>query len=72
MANFPAVSGKQAVRALQRLGFRVDRIEGSHYMMVKDLHPRTVASACTRIEIVAKWDARQHHSNGRGDQKAVF
>jgi predicted RNA binding protein YcfA (HicA-like mRNA interferase family) len=42
MANFPAVSGKQAVRALQMLGFRVDRIEGSHYMMVKDLHPRTV------------------------------
>lgn len=42
MASFPAVNGKQAIRALRNLGFRLDRIEGSHHMMVKDGHPRTV------------------------------
>ena len=30
------------IRALLNLGFRVDRIEGSHYMMVKDGRPWTV------------------------------
>jgi predicted RNA binding protein YcfA (HicA-like mRNA interferase family) len=42
VANFPTVNGKQAVRSLERLGFRLDRIEGSHHMMVKDKHPRTI------------------------------
>jgi predicted RNA binding protein YcfA (HicA-like mRNA interferase family) len=42
MSSEPAVSGKEAVRALQKLGFRLDRIEGSHHMLVKDGHPTTV------------------------------
>ena len=42
MSSFPAVNGKQAIRALEGLGFRLDRIEGSHHMMVKESHPRTV------------------------------
>ena len=42
MANLPAVNGKQAVRALQNLGFLLDRVEGSHYLLVKESHPRTV------------------------------
>jgi predicted RNA binding protein YcfA (HicA-like mRNA interferase family) len=42
MASDPAVSGKEAVRALQKLGFRLDRVEGSHHMMVKDTNPSTV------------------------------
>jgi predicted RNA binding protein YcfA (HicA-like mRNA interferase family) len=42
MASDPAVSGKAAVRALKKLGFRLDRIEGSHHMMVKDEHPSIV------------------------------
>lgn len=42
MGSDPAVSGKDAVRALQRLGFRLDRVEGSHHMMVKDKHPSIV------------------------------
>jgi len=43
MASEPAVSGKDAVRALKRLGFRLDRIEGSHHMLVRPGHPCTVA-----------------------------
>ena len=35
MASDPAVSGKDAVRALKKLGFRLDRVEGSHHMLVK-------------------------------------
>ena len=42
MSNFPAVNGREAVRALQNLGFRLDRVEGSHHMMVKEGHPRAV------------------------------
>ncbi len=42
MPAAPAVSGKKAIRALAKLGFRVDRIEGSHHMMVKDGHPFTI------------------------------
>jgi predicted RNA binding protein YcfA (HicA-like mRNA interferase family) len=42
MSSDAAVSGKEAVRALQKLGFRLDRIEGSHHMLVKDGHPNTV------------------------------
>lgn len=42
MSSDPAVSGKDAVRALTGLGFRLDRVEGSHHMMVKDDHPCTV------------------------------
>ena len=42
MSAAPAVSGKDAVRALERLGFRLDRVEGSHHMLVKDGHPCTV------------------------------
>jgi predicted RNA binding protein YcfA (HicA-like mRNA interferase family) len=42
VSSFPAVNGRQAIRALQNLGFRLDRVEGSHHMMVKEGHPRTV------------------------------
>jgi predicted RNA binding protein YcfA (HicA-like mRNA interferase family) len=42
MAKIPNVDGKQAMRALERLGFRLDRVEGSHHMMIKDKHPRTI------------------------------
>ena len=42
MSSDPAASGKDAVRALQRLGFRLDRVEGSHHMLIKDAHPHTV------------------------------
>lgn len=41
MSSDPAVSGKDAVRALRKLGFRLDRVEGSHYMMIRDGH-RTI------------------------------
>ena len=36
MSSDPAVSGKDAIRALQNLGFRLDRIEGSHHMLIKE------------------------------------
>jgi predicted RNA binding protein YcfA (HicA-like mRNA interferase family) len=42
MASDPAVSGKEAIRALRTLGFRLDRVEGSHHVMVKDKHPSVV------------------------------
>ena len=35
MSNFPAVNGKEVVRALLNLGFRLDRVVGSHHIMVR-------------------------------------
>ena len=42
MSSDPAVSGKEAVRALERLGFRLDRVEGSHHVLLKAGHPHPV------------------------------
>ena len=42
MSSDPTVSGKDAIRALSKFGFRLDRVEGSHHMMVKDGHPNIV------------------------------
>ncbi len=42
MASDPAISGKEAIRALESLGFRVDRVEGSHHMLVKPGLPHIV------------------------------
>jgi predicted RNA binding protein YcfA (HicA-like mRNA interferase family) len=36
MANLPVVSGEQAVRAFERLGFRRVRQRGSHVVLRKD------------------------------------
>ena len=33
------MSGKQAVRALLRLGFKIDRIRGSHHVLLHDVPP---------------------------------
>jgi predicted RNA binding protein YcfA (HicA-like mRNA interferase family) len=36
MSDFPAVSGKDAVRALKKLGFHEARTTGSHVVLKKD------------------------------------
>jgi predicted RNA binding protein YcfA (HicA-like mRNA interferase family) len=33
MTRLPRVSGKQVVKALERAGFKVDRIRGSHFFL---------------------------------------
>ena len=35
MPKFPGLSGKEIVRALEKLGFRVARQSGSHILMKK-------------------------------------
>ncbi|MGE0653647.1 MAG: type II toxin-antitoxin system HicA family toxin [Alphaproteobacteria bacterium] len=37
--TLPTISGKQAVRAFLRLGFKVDRIRGSHHILLHDGPP---------------------------------
>ena len=36
------MNGKQVIKILEEAGFRLARIEGSHHIMVKDDHPRSV------------------------------
>ena len=39
MAKPRQVTGKEAVRAFERAGFRLDRINGSHHILKKAGHP---------------------------------
>ena len=39
MSGLPAVTGREAVRALQRAGFSVVRITGSHHRLVHGTDP---------------------------------
>lgn len=34
MPKLPVVSGRETIRALERAGFHVDEIEGSHHIMI--------------------------------------
>lgn len=38
MSKLPAVSGRDAIRAFQRLGFEIARVEGSHHVLKKPQH----------------------------------
>ena len=37
--GLPAISGRQAVRAFLRLGFKIDRIRGSHHILLHEGPP---------------------------------
>lgn len=41
MSNLPSVSGKDVVKALEKLGFYLDRVSGSHHVMKKANPGRT-------------------------------
>jgi len=45
MPELRGVSGKQAIRALERLGFRQARSRGSHVVLRKDTHAGSVGCA---------------------------
>ena len=38
MPRLPKVTGREAIKAFSRLGFKLDRIDGSHHVLVKDDH----------------------------------
>jgi predicted RNA binding protein YcfA (HicA-like mRNA interferase family) len=39
MARLPVVSGGEAIKAFERIGFNVARIDGSHYSMKREGYP---------------------------------
>ena len=43
MAELPVVNGPEAVRAFERLGWRVSRQSGSHIVMVRTGRPVTLS-----------------------------
>ena len=43
MAALPVLSGRDAVRTLQTLGWEVARQHGSHIILVKAGHPATLS-----------------------------
>lgn len=42
MSELPTVDGREVIRALERVEFRVDRIKGSHHVMKKAGHRHVV------------------------------
>ena len=42
--GLPAVNGRRVIRALQRAGFVVDRIAGSHHLLVHQDDPRLLVT----------------------------
>ena len=59
MPNLPVVSGKDAVRAFERAGWRVDRQRGSHVVMLKPGH-------------IASLSIPQHKELARGTLRALI
>jgi predicted RNA binding protein YcfA (HicA-like mRNA interferase family) len=43
MAQLPAISGAEAVRAFKRAGWREDRQRGSHVILIKTHHHATLS-----------------------------
>jgi predicted RNA binding protein YcfA (HicA-like mRNA interferase family) len=43
MSKLPVVSGRELVRALQKLGFQFDRQKGSHMMIFRENPPTTLS-----------------------------
>lgn len=39
MSELPAVTGREAIKAFQTVGFEVARVEGSHHILKKPGHP---------------------------------
>ena len=72
MASDPSVSGKEAVRALKHLGFRLDRIEGSHHMLVKDGHPHTVVVPVHGSQTLPRGTLRSIIRSARVSKKEFF
>lgn len=66
MSKLPVLKPRELLRALKRAGFYVDRITGSHYILVnkgypkkritlpyhnRDLAPRTIVSIIKQLEL---------------------
>ncbi len=43
MPKLPAVTGPEAIRAIAKVGFVLDRIRGSHHILRRPGHPRILA-----------------------------
>jgi predicted RNA binding protein YcfA (HicA-like mRNA interferase family) len=43
MSKLPVVSGRELVRALQKLGFQFDRQKGSHMILFRESPPTTLS-----------------------------
>jgi predicted RNA binding protein YcfA (HicA-like mRNA interferase family) len=72
MSSDPAVTGKDAIRALQNLGFRLDRIEGSHHMLIKDHHPFTLVVPVHGSRPLPHGTLRSIIRNSKAGKRAFF
>lgn len=46
MCKLPSLSGKEAVKVLQKMGFDVARQSGSHVILKKNEHPNNISVPC--------------------------
>jgi predicted RNA binding protein YcfA (HicA-like mRNA interferase family) len=58
MPKLPTVSGPEAVAAFTRAGFSLDRVKGSHHILVRDGHPFALSVPVHGKKPVAKGTLR--------------
>ncbi len=58
MSKLPVISGTECVKALERIGFVIDRQRGSHIILVRE-EPKTTVSV------------PEHNSLDRGTLRAI-
>ncbi len=54
MSRYPALSGKQLLLALQRMGFELIRVRGSHYFLRNMIGPGLLNSILRQVQISRK------------------
>jgi predicted RNA binding protein YcfA (HicA-like mRNA interferase family) len=53
-SSIPSLSGRDVVRAFEHLGFVLDRIKGSHHILVKAGHPHLLAVPVHGSQVVKR------------------
>jgi predicted RNA binding protein YcfA (HicA-like mRNA interferase family) len=69
--KLPAISGKRVVQALERAGFVVERIVGSHHVMVYPGNASRTVTVPVHANRDLKPGAALHHSPGRLHRRRV-
>lgn len=59
MPELPSVTGRQCIRAFEKIGFELDRVRGSHHILVKPGHPYVLTIPVHRKRAIAKGTLRE-------------
>ncbi len=58
MSKLPVISGKECIKALEKVGFKIARQRGSHIVLVRENPKATVNDGKIQPEIASFWGVR--------------